>query len=133
MAARYKILKKTRQQVVVKVIGQGQVTIPLSEFKLDDETLDSPKAAISFLYWNIAPTNGYNINITRGGEVIYYLTGGDNWNLSQGTGFIDDENSDQDIVVDLINDAGTLLMCLNKAGYKEPDTQAWDLDRNTLP
>lgn len=123
MAARYTILKKNRQQAVVKVLGQGQITIPLSELKLDDEILTSPKAAITFMYWNIAPTNGFNINISRGGQVIYYLTGGDNWNLSQGTGFVDDEFADQDILVDLINDNGTLIMCLNKSGYQEPETQ----------
>ena len=123
MAARYVILKKNRQQVVVKVLGQGQITVPLSEFKLDDEVLVTPKASITFMYWNIAPTAGYNINITRGGEVVHYLTGGDNWNLSQGTGFVDDEYADQDIVVDLINDNGTLILCLNKSGYQEPETQ----------
>lgn len=123
MAARYVILKKNRQQAVVKVLGQGQVTIPLSDLRLDDETLASPEAAITFMYWNTAPTSGFNINITRGGTVVYYLTGGDNWNLSQGTGFVDNEFADQDIVVDLINDNGTLILCLNKSGYQEPETQ----------
>ena len=123
MAARYVILKKSRQQVVVKVLGQGQVTVPLSELKLDDETPILPKAAITFMYWNITPTSGYSINITRGGSVIHYLTGGDNWNLSQGTGFVDNEFEDQDIIVDILNDNGTLILCLNKSGYQEPETQ----------
>ena len=82
MAIRYTILKKNRLQAVVKVVGSGTVTIPLSALKLADETLDNPKAAITFLYWNINPSSGFTINISRGGQIVYYLTGGDNWNLS---------------------------------------------------
>lgn len=132
MAITYTILKKTRSQAVVKVIGNGTINIPLADLKLDDETLDTPKAAITFLYWNINPSSGFTINISRGGEIVYYLTGGDNWNLAQGTGFSDTQNQDQDIQV-VTNDNASLIMVLNKSGYKEPDTQAWNLDRNTLP
>lgn len=133
MPARYVILKKTRNQAVVKVIGTGVVDIPLSDFKLVDETLTAPNADINFLYWNVPPVTGAYIEVKRGTNTIHYLTGGDNWSLSQGTGFVDNEYSDQSLRVEIIGGNSTIIICLTKNGYTEPDTQAWNLDRNTLP
>ncbi len=132
MPIRYTILKKNRLQAVVKVVGNGQVTIPLSELALADETLNTPKVGITFMYWNINPTSGFIITVKRGANDVYYLTGGDNWNLSQGTGFVDNEFATQDITINT-NDNATLILTLNKAGYKEPDTQAWDKSRTLIP
>lgn len=123
MPARYVILKKTRQQVVVKFVGMGEVSVPLSEFKLDDETLGTPSAAINFLYWNAPPVSGAVIELKRGTNIIQYLTGGDNWNLSQGTGFVDNEGATEALGVNITGGNGTIIVCLNKSGYVGPETQ----------
>lgn len=132
MAARYVFLKKTRTHAIVKVIGIGQVTIPLSALAMPDETLASPSANITFMHWSIDQNAGTGI-ITRGGTPIQYLYGTDEWALAQEAGFVDTENNTSDIVIDLLGKEGMMFLRLAKHGYKEPDTQAWDLDRNTLP
>lgn len=121
MAARYVVLKKTRQQANVKVIGTGTVTIPLSDFALADETPVTPEANITFLYWNVPSLAGNFIEIVRGGVTTQYLTGGDNWNLSQGTGITDTENSTDAIVVNITGGSGTLIFSVNKAGWSVPE------------
>jgi hypothetical protein len=127
MASRYVVLKKTRQQAVVKVVGSGPVTIPLSDFKLDDETLVAPKAAINYMAWATPSASiECHIVITRGGLDIYDVSGNSEWNIAQFTGFVDTENSDSDITVDFRGDSGSIIMIFTKSGYKEPDTQAWD-------
>lgn len=123
--SRYAILKKTRQQAVVKVVGSGPVTIPLSSFKLDDETLTTPKAAINFLSWATpSASNECHLVITRGGQDIYDVSGNSEWNFAQTTGFVDSEQSDQDVIVDFRGDSGTIILIFTKsAGYQEPNTQ----------
>lgn len=121
MAARYVVLKKTQQQANIKVIGTGSVTIPLSDFALLNETPVSPEANISFLYWNVPSLTGNYIEIVRGGVTTQYLTGGDNWNLAQGTGIVDSENASDDITVNIVGGNGTLIFSVNKSGWSVPE------------
>mgnify|MGYP000452786412 CR=1 FL=1 len=69
----------------------------------------------------------------RNNVILYDLSGNDEWDLAHHVGIVDDEQSDQPLVIEFNGDSGTMVMTLNKHGYNPPDTQAWDLDRNTLP
>lgn len=132
MPIRYSILKKTRTQIKLKVIGSGTVSIPLSAFALADETLDSPKCDITFAHWSLDQNNSVGI-VSRGIIPIQYLYGTDEWSLSQESSIIENEFNDQDLTVEIQGPNGLIYISLAKHGYKEPDTQLWDLDRNTLP
>lgn len=122
--ATYTILKKTRQHAVVKVVGTGQVTIPLSDLKLSDETLTTPKAGITYMAWATPSANiECHIIITRAGKIIYDLSGNGDWNFAQNNGFRDDDNSDGDLEINFAGDSGSLIIGLTKSGYQEPETQ----------
>lgn len=129
--ARYKIMKKTRQQATIKILGTGEVTIPLLELGLLDETPVVPKVGITGAYWTISGAG--MINVSRGADIVLSLSYGDNWILSQNTGTVEDEFPDQDLTFDIQNGTATIIITVNKSGWNVPDTQAWDLDRNTLP
>lgn len=132
--ARYTILKKNRTHVVVKIVGTGSVTIPLTDFKLPDETMVNAKATIRLMYWATPSASiECHVVIKRNNVILYDLSGNDEWDLAHHVGIVDDEQSDQPLVIEFNGDSGTMVMTLNKHGYNPPDTQAWDLDRNTLP
>lgn len=132
MAIRYTILKKTRTQVKIKIIGSGSVTIPFSDLALPDETVVSPECNLSFVHWSLDQNNGVGI-IYRGGTPTQYLYGTDEWSLSQESSIIDNELNNEEIAVEIQGPNGLIFLSISKHGYKEPDTQAWDLDRNSLP
>lgn len=122
MAVRYAILKKTRTQIKLKVIGSGSVSIPLSDFALVDEVLKSPKCDITFTHWSLDQSTGVGI-ISRGGTPIQYLYGTDEWSLSQESSIIENEFNDQDLTVELQGPNGLIYISLSKHGFQEPDTQ----------
>lgn len=124
--ARYVILKKTRSQVNIKIVGGGSVTIPLSEFKLEDETPDSPNSAITMMHWAVSQTSGVAV-VSRGSTITQYLYGTDKWELAQKAGMADTENSDEDITVEIQGGDGTVFLCLNKQGWIPPNQQATGL------
>ena len=122
MAIRYAILKKTRTQIKLKVIGSGSVTIPLSDFALPDETLYTPNCNITFSHWSLAQSTGVGI-VSRGSTPVQYLYGTDEWSLSQESSIIENEFNDQPLTVDIQGPNGLIYLSLSKHGFKEPETQ----------
>ena len=82
------VLKKTRQQAVVKVVGSGAVTILNTDVALADETLDSNGNVlmnINGVYYAIAGATA--ATIARSGTTVMELIGNDNWSFSQNMGY----------------------------------------------
>ena len=118
------VLKKTRQQAVVKVVGSGAVTILNTDVALADETLDSNGNVlmnINGVYYAIAGATA--ATIARSGTTVMELIGNDNWSFSQNMGFVDNQLTSSNITVTLAG-AGTVFLNITKArGFYSPNYQ----------
>ena len=123
MPARYTILKKTRTQVNVKVVGQGSVTIPFTDMKLADETLATPAVSIVAANWSVHQDLGVVV-ISRGSNITQYLYSSDDWRLAQENGVSDTEYTTDALTIDIQGSNGTVFVMLHKlSGFVEPNTQ----------
>jgi hypothetical protein len=119
------ILKKVRQQAVVKFVGDGTANVDLiADLKLSDETPLDPaniRVNINSLYFN---TESGPISIKRDTSNVYVLYGSDNWFFTQQTGFSDTSNNSANVVVTIPAPGGTVILGLTKErGFVEPDQQ----------
>lgn len=119
------ILKKVRQQAVVKFVGDGTANVDLiADLKLSDETPLDPaniRVNINSLYFN---TETGPILIKRDTSNVYVLYGSDNWFFTQQTGFSDTSNNSANVVVTIPAPGGTVILGLTKErGFVEPDQQ----------
>jgi hypothetical protein len=123
------ILKKVRQQAIVKFVGDGTANVNLiADLKLSDETPLDPaniKVNINSIYFNGPDTSA--ISIVRGGTGnLYVLNGSDNWFFAQQSGFTDTSNSSANVVVTIPAPGGTVILGLTKeSGFTEPDQQGF--------
>jgi len=131
--AKTTILKKTRQQVVAKVIGAGQANINYLDLKLPDETVDLGNIVINItgMAWTSTDSTSNPIIVKRtknwpdGGEEVLSLFGNDNWSLNQMFGISDTANNNGNILVVMPAGGGTMYMTLSKpSGFIEPNLQA---------
>jgi hypothetical protein len=83
------VLKKVRQQASVKLIGDGQANITTLDLKLADETLDNGNIAMNITGMVWSTPGALPIVITRNGNATQYLSGNDNWSLTQMFGISD--------------------------------------------
>ena len=128
MAITKTILKKVRQQAVVKFVGDGTANVDCNvDVRLSDETFigyGNANLNINTIYYNQANTIT-PITITRNGTVLFQLFGNDQWLLSQQSGFVDNTANGANIVVTIPSPGGTVILGLTKAGgYTPPDLQA---------
>jgi hypothetical protein len=119
------IIKKVRQQAVVKFVGDGTANVDLiADLKLSDETPLDPaniRVNINSLYFN---TESGPISIKRNTSNVYVLYGSDNWFFTQQTGFSDTSNNSANVVVTIPAPGGTVILGLTKErGFVEPDQQ----------
>lgn len=119
------IIKKVRQQAIVKFVGNGTANVNLiADLKLDDETPLDPaniKVNINSIYFN---TETGPITIDRGGSNVFVLFGSDNWFFTQTSGFSDTSNASANVVVTIPSSGGTVILGLTKEkGFVEPDQQ----------
>jgi len=123
------ILKKVRQQAIVKFVGDGTANVDLiADLKLSDETPLDPaniKVNINSIYFNGPDASA--ISLKRGGTGnVYVLNGSDNWFFSQQSGFSDTSNSSANVVVTIPAPGGTVILGLTKeSGFVEPDQQGF--------
>lgn len=123
------ILKKVRQQAIVKFVGDGTANVDLiADLKLSDETPLDPaniKVNINSIYFNGPDASA--ISLKRGGTGnVYVLNGSDNWFFAQQSGFSDTSNSSANVVVTIPAPGGTVILGLTKeSGFVEPDQQGF--------
>jgi hypothetical protein len=123
------ILKKVRQQAIVKFIGEGTNTLDIKNLALADETFTNytggANVTINSALWTSSDQNN-PILIKRPalGANVMILHGNDNWSLSQMIGFVDTQNSTSNISVTLPGVGSTLYLALTKNnGFVEPNQQ----------
>lgn len=124
------ILKKVRQQAIVKLVGDGTANVNLiADLKLDDETPLDPanvKVNINSIYFSATDSSPNPITINRDGSNILILNGNDNWLFSQASGFSVTSNASANVVVTIPSPGGTVILGLTKEkGFVEPDQQGF--------
>jgi len=120
------VLKKVRQQAIVKLVGDGTATIDINaDLKLADETFKGYANAnvnINSIVWSVpdtAPTL-----IQRNSSNVLILVGNDNWSFTQMLGFSDSSNNTANISVTIPGSGGTVILGLTKAeGFAPPNDQ----------
>ena len=120
------ILKKVRQQAIVKLVGDGTATIDINaDLKLADETFKGYANAnvnINSIMWSVpdtAPTL-----IQRNGSNVLIIVSNDNWSFTQMLGFSDSSNNTANISVTIPGSGGTVILGLTKAeGFAPPNDQ----------
>jgi hypothetical protein len=121
------ILKKVRQQAVVKLVGDGTANVDLvADLKLSDETVSNVaniKVNINSVYFN-ADTGP--ILLKRNNSNVLVLFGSDNWFFTQTSGYSDTSNNSANVVVTIPASGGTVILGLTKeAGFAEPNQQGF--------
>lgn len=120
------VLKRVRQQAVVKLVGDGTATIDLdADLKTSAETFKGYANAnvnINSIIWSVpdtAPTL-----IQRNSSNVLLLVGNDNWSFTQMIGFSDTSNNTSNITVTIPSFGGTVILGLTKTdGYTTPNDQ----------
>jgi hypothetical protein len=117
------VLKKVRQQAVVKFIGDGSSTITSLDLKLSDETVDQPNVQMNITgaMWSCPGT--LPIVVTRDGSTVMLLNGNDNWSMTQMLGFADTANTSANITIGLPANSMVYLHLSKPAGFIEPNQQ----------
>jgi hypothetical protein len=130
MAVTKTILKKARQQAVVKFVGDGQANIDLNiDLVMSDETFlgySNCNVTINSVIYTSSDAASNPILIKRPstGANVLILSGTDNWMLSQNYGFTDSTNTQSNINIVLPPAGGTLILGVTKKnGYQEPNEQ----------
>lgn len=127
MATTKSILKKKRQQAVVKFVADngGSATLSMQELALADETIDFANVAAQVNINHIHFCVDNFAKVIRNGNVILVLSGDNSFNLSQESGFVINDDNGANITVDFGTANGTVILGLTKAGgYREPDQQS---------
>jgi hypothetical protein len=122
------ILKKVRQQAVVKFVGDGTANVDLiADLKLSDETPLDPaiiRVNINRIYFSNSDSTGNPITIKRNNSNVLVLNGNDNWLFTQHSGFSDTSNNSANVVITIPAPGGTVVIGLTKEnGFVEPDQQ----------
>jgi len=125
MAVTKTIVKRVRQQAVIKFVGSGQANVDLNaDLKTSDETFLGYANANVMITGMIWTSNPGPILIKRPdtGANVMILYGNDNWSLNQSFGFYDTNNTNANINITMPNEGGMLYLTVSKkSGYKEPD------------
>ena len=99
MATTRTILKKVRQQAVVKIIGDGLANITSVDLAVADETVDQANVQMNITGAMWSTPGSTPIVVSRNNTVILYLNGNDNWSMTQMLGFADTSNTNSNISI----------------------------------
>ena len=118
------VLKKVRQQAIVKVVGDGSVNITSLDVALSDETVDQPNVQMNItgMMWSTPGPNP--IIVSRNGVNVLYLNGNDNWSMTQMLGFSDTSNTNSNISVAMPANSLVYFHISKPDGFNEP-TPSW--------
>lgn len=127
MAITKTILKRVKQQAIIKFVGSGTANVILNDdLALSDESFlgySNTSVTINSIYYT-SSNSTTPISIQRNGTVTMELFGNDNWYLSQSSGFVDNSNATANIQVTIPSPGGTVILGVTKAaGYMSPDKQ----------
>lgn len=121
------IIKRVRQQAIIKFVGDGTANVDLvADLKLPDETVTNVANTVRVTINSVIFTNSNSttpITIARNSNTVMQLFGNDNWSFNQMMGFVDNENNSANIRVTLPA-TSTLFLGLTKQGFNEPNNQA---------
>lgn len=127
------ILKNVRQQAVVKFIGSGMANLDLrADLTQPEETFlgfANTNVTIKTAMWSSTDASGVPVLVQRGvssasASNVMILYGGQDWELDQGAGFVDDVSANANITVQLPATGGMLYLVLGKrTGYEGPNFQ----------
>jgi hypothetical protein len=127
------ILKNVRQQAVVKFIGSGMANLDLrADLTQPEETFlgfANTNVTIKTAMWSSTDASGVPVLVQRGvssasASNVMILYGGQDWELDQGAGFVDDTSANANITVQLPATGGMLYLVLGKrTGYEGPNFQ----------
>jgi hypothetical protein len=131
MAVTKTVLKKVRQQAVVKFVGDGTANVDLdTDLKLADETFlgyANTNVTITGMVWSVTDSIAAPVVIKRPYTATAntaMLFGNDNWSLTQMFGFVDSANASSNIQIQMPATGGTLYLTVTKNnGYQEPNQQ----------
>lgn len=119
------IIKNTRRQAAVKLIGTGPTTISIQELAYHDQTLDVPNVILGIT--DIAFCMGEAGNIVRDGNVIFTMPASsyEEFNFTQTIGVSLRENGNANIIVNFGNNVEStcIIQFSKEAGYVDPDRQ----------
>jgi len=125
------ILKNTKQQTIIKIVGDGSTNIDLPNLAISSDTIDvqaNLNVPITNLVWSASDVSFAPIVIKRpqtAAANVYMLYSSDNWGLSQEYGISDTTNASSNIYVTMPAAGATLFMTLSKpAGFIAQDLQA---------
>jgi hypothetical protein len=123
MATTVTILKKVRQQAVVKIIGDGLANISSANLSIADETIDQPNVRMNITGIMWSTPGSIPIVVSRNGTAVLYLNGNDNWSMTQMMGFADTVNNNANISVAMPANSLVYFTISKPAGFIEPDQQ----------
>ena len=125
------ILKNTKQQTIIKFVGDGSATIDLPNLAISSDTIDvqaNLNVPITNLAWSVSDASYGPILIKRPATAasnVYILHSADNWSLAQAYGISDSTNASSNINVTIPSGGGTLFMTVSKpGGFIAQDLQA---------
>jgi hypothetical protein len=123
MAVTKTVLKKVRQQAVVKFIGDGVANINYLDLMLANDTIDLPNIQMNITGMAWSTDGNLPIVITRNSVVVQYLQGTDNWALTQAYGISDTSQNAANIFVTMPANSMIYLTISKPAGFIEPNQQ----------
>ena len=123
MATTRTILKKVRQQAVVKIIGDGLANITSVDLAVADEIVDQPNVQMNITGAMWSTPGSTPIVVSRNNTVILYLNGNDNWSMTQMMGFADTSNNSANISVTMPANSLVYFTISKPAGFTEPNQQ----------
>lgn len=126
MATTKRTLKKVRQQAVVKILASagGSNTISLAELAYPDETFNAANANVTIT--GIVYASDVQLVVSRGGANVLVLPAGqDDWNFAQMYGYVLDDNSNANILIDFgaTGNGSCMVIMSKKTGYTPPNRQ----------
>lgn len=139
MAVTKTILKNTKRQAVVKLVGTGQATVDIYELKYVGPNTIATGASTMLHEQTVVPANvvltitdlyydcSAHGNITRNGNVIWTMNPGTGtFNFTQEIGVALDQDANANVVVNLSTtsaNSSVLIGFTKGAGYNDPDLQ----------
>lgn len=115
MAITKVVLKKVRQQAIVKLVGDGTANIDFHDVLLSDEVYGGAgncRMNINSVIFTNGAANP--IVVSRNGSNVMILNGNDNWSFSQMMGFVESANNNGNIAVTIPTPGGMIYFGLTK-------------------
>lgn len=119
------IIKNTRRQAAVKLVGTQPTTVSIYELAYHDQTVDEPNVILGIT--DIVFCMGAAGNIVRGGNTVFSMVGSsyENFNLAKSLGVSLRENGNANIIINFGNNTEStcIIQFSKEAGYVDPDRQ----------